>query len=292
MKSFEYVAPKTVKEVVATLKKHGKKAMIVAGGTDLLVKMKGRALGPDVIVDIKRVAGLSEIKFDKKNGLSIGACVTMREAELSPLVRKNYPGVAEGAEIVGSVQIRNRATVVGNLCNAAPSADVAPALVAHGARVRITGPKGTRSLLLESFFAGPGRTILAPGEWVTHVLAPPPPPRTGSAYVRHTTREAMDIAVVGVGAAITLAPKDGVCKDVRIVLGAVAPTPVRATHAEALLRGRKLTDALIAQAGEAAASEDARPISDQRGSAEFRRDLTQVMTERMIKQAMNAARKA
>ena len=290
MKSFEYMAPKTIKEVVSALKKHGKKAMIVAGGTDLLVKMKGRALGPDVIVDIKRVPGLDEIKFDKKNGLTVGACVTMREVELSPVVRKHYPGVAEGAEIVGSVQIRNRATIVGNLCNAAPSADVAPGLMVHGAKVKVAGPGGSRTLPLEGFFAGPGRNTLKPGEWVTHVVVPPPPPRTGSAYVRHCTREAMDIAVVGVGASVTLAPKNGVCKEARIVLGAVAPTPIRAPRAEALLRGQKLTDALIAQAGQVA-SEEARPISDQRGSAEFRRDLTKVMTERMVKQALNAAKK-
>ena len=290
MKSFEYVAPKTIKEVTAALKRHGKRAMIVAGGTDLLVKMKGRALGPDVIVDIKRVPGLDEIKFNKKTGLTLGACVTMREAELSPVVRKHFAGLAEGAEIVGSVQIRNRATVVGNLCNAAPSAEVAPGLMALGAKVKIAGPRGVRTLPLDQLFAGPGKNNLKPGEWVTHVIVPSPPPRTGSAYVRHTTREAMDIAVVGVGAAVTLAPKNGVCKDARIVLGAVAPTPIRAPRAESLLKGQKLTADLIAQAGQAA-SEEARPISDQRGSAEFRRDLTKVLTERMVTRAFEAAKK-
>lgn len=291
MKSFEYVAPKTTKEVVSALKRHGKRAMIVAGGTDLLVKMKGRALGPDVVVDVKRVPGLGEIKFDKKNGLTLGACVTMREVERSPVVRRHYAGVAEGAEIVGSVQIRNRATVVGNLCNAAPSADVAPGLMALGAKVKIAGPGGsTRTLPLDQFFAGPGKTVLKPGEWVTHVVVPPPPPKTGSAYLRHTTREAMDIAVVGVGAAVTLTPRNGVCKDARIVLGAVAPTPMRAVRAEGLLKGQKLTADLIEQAAQVA-SEEARPISDQRGSAEFRRELTKVMTERMVKKAFESAKK-
>lgn len=290
MKRFEYVAPKTIKEVTAALKKHGKRAMIVAGGTDLLVKMKGRALTPEVVVDIKRVPGLDEIRFDKRNGLTLGACVTMGEVERSSVVRERYAGVAEGAEIVGSVQIRNRATIVGNLCNAAPSADVAPGLMTLGAKVKIVGPGGSRTVALENFFAGPGRNTLKPGEWVTHVVVPPPPPRTGSAYVRHTTREAMDIAVVGVGAAVTLAPRNGVCKDARIVLGAVAPTPIRAPRAEGLLRGKKLTADLIAQAGQAA-SEEARPISDQRGSAEFRRELTKVMTERMVARALKAAKK-
>jgi len=290
VKRFEYVAPKTIKEVTAALKKHGKRAMIVAGGTDLLVKMKGRALTPEVVVDIKRVPGLDEIRFDKRNGLTLGACVTMGEVERSSVVRERYAGVAEGAEIVGSVQIRNRATIVGNLCNAAPSADVAPGLMTLGAKVKIVGPGGSRTVALENFFAGPGRNTLKPGEWVTHVVVPPPPPRTGSAYVRHTTREAMDIAVVGVGAAVTLAPRNGVCKDARIVLGAVAPTPIRAPRAEGLLRGKKLTADLIAQAGQAA-SEEARPISDQRGSAEFRRELTKVMTERMVARALKAAKK-
>jgi carbon-monoxide dehydrogenase medium subunit len=290
VKSFEYVAPKTVKEVVSALKRHGKRATIVAGGTDLLVKMKGRALTPDVVVDIKRVPGLNEIKFDRKKGLTVGACVTMREVELSPIVRKHCAGVAEGAEIVGSVQTRNRATVVGNLCNAAPSADVAPGLMALGAKVKVAGPGGSRTVALENFFTGPGKNILKPGEWVTHVIVPPPPPKTGSAYVRHTTREAMDIAVVGVGAAVTLTPRNGVCKAARIVLGAVAPTPIRAPRAEGLLRGQKLTADLIAQAGQAA-SEEARPISDQRGSAEFRRELTKVLTERMVTRAYEAAKK-
>jgi len=290
VKSFEYVAPKTVKEVVSALKRRGKRAMIVAGGTDLLVKMKGRALGPDLIVDIKHIPGLDEIKFDRKNGLTIGACVTMRDAELSPVVRKHCAGVAEGAEIVGSVQIRNRATVVGNLCNAAPSADVAPGLIALGAKVRVAGPGRIRAVPLDQFFTGPGKTILKPGEWVTHVVVPPPPPKTGSAYVRHTTREAMDIAVVGVGAAVTLAPRNGVCKDARIALGAVAPTPIRAVRAEGLLKGQKLTADLIEQAAQVA-SEEARPISDQRGSAEFRRELTKVLTERMVTRAFEAAKR-
>jgi len=288
VKSFEYVAPKTIKEVVSALKKHGKKAMIVAGGTDLLVKMKGRALGPDVVVDIKRVPGLDEIKFDKKNGLTVGACVTMRDAELSPVVRKHYPGVAEGAEIVGSVQIRNRATVVGNLCNAAPSADVAPGLIAHGAKVKVAGPGASRTILLEGFFAGPGKNILKPGEWVTHVVVPPPPPRTGSAYVRHCTREAMDIAVVGVGIRLTLAA-GGSIDEARICLGAVAPTVIRAQDAEQALQGQSPSEELFERAA-VLAQQSARPISDVRGSAEFRRYLVGAMTKRCLSIALNRAK--
>ena len=288
MKSFDYVAPRTIKEVVSVLRRYGHRAKILAGGTDLLVKMKGRMLTPDVVVDIKRVPGLDEIKFDRKSGLTIGACVTMRQVEVSPVVRAHYPGLAQGAEIVGSVQIRNRATLVGNLCNSSPSADVAPGFMVLGARLRIAGPARARAVPIEKFFAGPGKNVLKTGEWVTHVKVPPPPSRTGSAYVRHTTREAMDIAVAGVAALVTFARRNGICSDVRIALAAVAPTPIRARRAEGLLKGRKLTQSLIEEAA-TAASEEARPMTDQRGSAEFRRELTKVLTRRMIVQACKAA---
>ncbi len=288
MNRFEYVCPTTIKGVVSILRKHSKRAMILAGGTDLLVKMKDRSITPEVVVDIKRISGLDQIQYDKKKGLSIGACVTMREAENSPILHKHYKALVEGSEIVGSVQIRNRATLVGNICNAAPSADVAPGFIVVGAKVKIAGPKGTRIIQLGRFFTGPGKTILRTGEWVTHILVPSPPPRTGSAYIRHTIREAMDIAVVGVGVALTMSKKNGRCKEAKISLGAVAPTPIRAIRAEKLLRGQELNQKLIEQAARIA-SEESRPISDQRGSAEFRRDLTRVLTERMVTRAFKAA---
>ena len=288
MNRFEYVSPTTIKGVVSILRKHSKRAMILAGGTDLLVKMKDRSLTPEVIVDIKRIPGLDQIRYDKKNGLSIGACVTMREAENSPILNKHYQALVEGSKIVGSVQIRNRATLIGNICNAAPSADVAPGFIVVGAKVKIAGPKRTRIVQLGRFFTGPGKTILRTGEWVTHILVPSPPPRTGSAYIRHTIREAMDIAVVGVGVALTMSKTNGRCKEAKISLGAVAPTPIRAIRAEKLLIGQELNEKLIDQAARIA-SEESRPISDQRGSAEFRRDLTRVLTERMVTRAFNAA---
>jgi carbon-monoxide dehydrogenase medium subunit len=188
---------------------------------------------------------------------------------------------------VGSIQIRNLATVVGNVCNAAPSADTAPGLIALGAKVQIAGPGGRRSMLVENFMTGPSQTALKPGELVTGIQVPTPGPRTGSAYVRHTPRNAMDIAVVGVGAAVTLAPRTGACQDAKIVLGAVAPTPIRARAAEKILRGQKPTDALIAEAAEIAAG-DARPISDVRASADFRREMVRVLTRRMVTAACEA----
>ena len=281
MQAFDYVAVGSVREAVAALK-NKKRVMVLAGGTDMLVRMKGRALTPEVVVDVKGIPGAGD--FSAKSGLSIGSAVTMRQVELSAKVREDYAAVAQGAAVVGSIQIRNLATVAGNICNAAPSADVAPGLIALRAKVRIAGPGGQRTLLVENFMTGPGKTALKRGELVTAIQLPSPGPRTGSAFVRHTPRGAMDIAVVNVAVAMTLAPRTGKCEDVRIVLGAVAPTPMRALKAEMLLRGEKLTADLLAEAS-AVAGAEARPISDQRASAEFRRELVRVLTGRMVEAA-------
>ena len=281
MQAFDYVAVGSVREAVAALK-NKKRVMVLAGGTDMLVRMKGRALTPEVVVDVKGIPGAGD--FSAKSGLSIGSAVTMRQVELSAKVREDYAAVAQGAAVVGSIQIRNLATVAGNICNAAPSADVAPGLIALRAKVRIAGPGGQRTLLVENFMTGPGKTALKRGELVTAIQLPTPGPRTGSAFVRHTPRAAMDIAVVNVAVAMTLAPRTGKCEDVRIVLGAVAPTPMRALKAEMLLRGEKLTADLVAEAA-AVAGAEARPISDQRASAEFRRELVRVLTGRMVEAA-------
>ena len=222
MNRFEYFAPETVREAAEVLQAHPR-ARVLAGGTDLLVQMKERARTPDTLVDVRRIPGVDELRFDRKTGLTIGAAVTMRQVELMPAAQSHYPGLADGARVVGSFQIRNLATIVGNICNAAPSADAAPGLIVHGAKVKIAGPNGRRTMLVENFMTGPGRTVLEVGEFVTGIQVPIPPPRTGSAYVRHTPRGAMDIAMVGVGAAVTLAPRTRACQDARIVLGAVAP---------------------------------------------------------------------
>ncbi|MCY3767616.1 MAG: xanthine dehydrogenase family protein subunit M [Gemmatimonadetes bacterium] len=287
MNRFEYIAPETVREAAEVLQAHPG-ARVLAGGTDLLVQMKERARTPDTLVDLRRIPGLDELRFDGKTGLTIGAAVTMRQVELMPATQLHYTGLAEGARVVGSFQIRNLATIVGNICNAAPSADAAPGLIVHGAKVKIAGPKGRRTMLVENFMAGPGRTTLGTGEFVVGIHVPVPPPRTGSAYVRHTPRGAMDIAMVGVGAAVTLAPRTRDCQEARIVLGAVAPTPLRAKAAERMLKGQRLTGALIERAAKTAA-EEARPISDVRGSADFRREMVRVLTGRMVNAAFGNA---
>lgn len=288
MQSFEYITPATIKEAIAVLEGCGD-AGVLAGGTDLLLQMQERRRTPETIVDIKRISGFDELRFSAKSGLVIGAAVSLAQVVAAAPVQQRYPAVAQGAGLIGSVQIRNRATLVGNVCNAAPSADTAPGLLVLGARVRIAGPGGRRSLRLENFFEGPGQTALRPGELVTGVQLPVPKRRTGSAYTRHTTRGAMDIAAVGVGVAVTMAPRREVCTEVAIALGAVAPTPMRAKKAEKLLRGRVLTPELIAEVATCAAAE-ARPISDVRASAAYRRELVRVLSGRMIAAAVENAR--
>lgn len=288
MNAFEYFRPKTAKEAAQLLHKHPD-AMLLAGGTDLLVRMKVRVYQPSVVIDIKGLSKADELKFAAKTGLSMGTAVSVRQAERSPAVIERYPALAQGAAFIGSVQIRNRATIIGNICNAAPSADTAPGVIVHGGKVNIVGPRGRRSMLVENFMTGPGKRDLKRGEFVSGIQIPTPPARTGSAYVRHTPRVAMDIAVVGVGAAVTLAARHNVATDVKICLGAVAPVPLRATDAEKLLIDQELTEARIAEAAEAAAAQ-ARPISDIRSSEEFRRELVRVLTQRMVAAAADNAR--
>ncbi len=289
MNNFDYFAPKTIPEAVALLKKH-RGAMVLAGGTDMLVRMKARIWEPNAVVDVKRIKGMDELKFSKKTGLTIGAGVTMRQVELSEAAHAYFSGLAQGASLVGSFQIRNLATIAGNICNAAPSADTAPGAIVLGGKVRIAGPKGRRTMLIEKFILGPGKNALGPGEFVTAIQIPMTGNRTGSSYVRHTPRGAMDIAMVGVGAAVTLAPRTGIIQDAKIVLGAVAPVPLRAKAAERILKGEVPSDDLFEAAGQAAAKES-RPISDVRGSAEFRRKMAGVLTTRMVGEAVGSAQR-
>ena len=286
MQAFEYFQPKTVREAVQALHKHPK-AIVLAGGTDLLVRMKDRVNRPPAVVDVKRLPRADDLSYAGKTGLHIGAAVSMRQVERSSGAQSRFGAIAQGATFVGSIQIRNRATVIGNVCNAAPSADTAPGLIVHDAKVQIAGPKGRRTMTVEDFMKGPGKNDLKRGEFVLGIQVPAPKPRTGSAYVRHTPREAMDIAVVGVGASVTLSPK-GICTAAGICLGAVAPVPLRATKAESILVGQKLTPGKIAQAA-LVASDEARPITDVRATAGFRREMVRVLTERMIKAASRAA---
>jgi len=290
MRAFEYHAPTQLDEAVETLHQHGAAARALAGGTDLVVQMKEGATrfpSPSHLISLKLVSQLQGIDFGGEDGLRIGAAVTMAEVSESPLIRQRFPAVAEGAGVVGSFQTMNMATVGGNLCNAAPSADIAPPLLVYEAEAVIVGPQGRRSLPLEEFFLGPGHTALMPDELLVEVRVPTPSARSGSAYARHTPRKQMDIAVVGVGVVLTLSD-GGTIEKARVALGAVAPTPVRSRAAEAILEGQAVSEELFSRAAKVAASES-KPISDTRGSADFRSHLVQVLTERMIRTAIARA---
>jgi carbon-monoxide dehydrogenase medium subunit len=273
MQPFEYFAPQTLSEAIAILGHEQEGAYPIAGGTDLLLKMKAGRLAPRVVVNLKRVAALRGRTY---NGhLTLGALTTLEEIRLSPLVRAHYPALSAAAATMASVQVRHLATLGGNLCNAAPSADLAPILMALGAMAHIAGPAGERQVSLDAFFTGPGRTVLAPGELLVSVALPAL--RGGSLYLKQAPRACMDIAVVGVGLALEL--EDDACRRARIVLGAVAPTPLRATGAEAELAGGDLSPERIARAARIAAHE-AQPIDDVRGSAWYRRQMVEVLTRR------------
>ncbi len=291
MHKFAYYAPATVQEAAALLTKHGAHGKVLAGGTDLLVQIKEHVKGPppDYVVSLKNIKAVHQVRFSPRDGLVFGAGATIAQVLETPGVREHYPALVEGAEIIGSLQIQNQATLAGNICNAAPSADSVPPLIAYGASVTVAGPRKTRTIALEEFFAGPGKTVLAHNEVLVSVRVPAPAARTGCHYVRHTPRQQMDIAMVGAAALVRL-DQAGRVADARIVLGAVAPTPIRARLAEDALRGQAPDDALIAQAADLAAAEE-RPISDTRGSAGYRRYITAVIVKRMLKAALADAQK-
>lgn len=287
MRRFEIALPSSVDDCLQILAGRGPEAKLVAGGTDLLPQLKNGLLKPGWVVDLSGVSTLRALTTDHGQGLRIGAAVTARELELHPGVRAQYLALAESGALVGSVQIRNLATLGGNVCNAAPSADMVPPLLALGAEAVIAGPKGQRRLPLDSFFLGVRQTVLAPDELLLEIIVPSPGARSGGNYLRHTPRRELDIAVVGVASQLTLS--DGVCAKARIALAAVAPIPVRATAAEQALEGQAVTPPLIERAAQLAV-ESARPISDQRGSLEFRRHLVRVLTRRTLTTALERAR--
>jgi aerobic carbon-monoxide dehydrogenase medium subunit len=287
MHRFELLRPESVTQATALLGRYGEQARLIAGGTDLLIALKEGLERPAVVVSLGAISDLSYIAYDDAQGLRIGAATTVREVEQSPVVRAKYPVLAGAARVLASIQIRNLATVAGNICRASPSADTPPALLVMDARVVAVGPSGERVIPLDRFFTGPGQTVLRPDELLVEIQAPPPLPNSAAVYVKHSPRRAMDLAVVGV--AVLLALEDGRCSDARIALGAVAPTPRRVRAAEETLRGRQLTAERLEDAARAAAEESS-PISDVRGSAKYRRRMVHVLTRRALDEALDQAR--
>lgn len=287
MNRFEYLEAGTLPEAIALLGQH-EATRIVAGATDVLVRWRQGLSKPLYVLNIKRIPGLDRVSYSPEAGLSLGSLVAIRTLELHPLIRENYPALTQAATTFAGVQIRNLATVGGNVCNASPAGDTLPALVAYGAECRLVGPTGERLVPLERFFLGPGRTVLQPAELLAELRLPPQPPNTGALYIKHSPRSAMDIAMVGVAAVVSLDGKDGVCRDVKIALGAVAPTVMRARSAEALLGGERIDAERIQQTAQAA-MEDSRPIDDIRGTAQHRKAIVASLVTRTLHYAMQMA---
>jgi carbon-monoxide dehydrogenase medium subunit len=289
IKDFEYFAPKTLKEALTLLNKYQDEAKVIGGGQSLLILMRQGLVAPKYLISIKGISELNYIKSDKE-GLKIGALTTHRQIEKSPKMRDGLAVLAEMENRLASIQTRNWGTIGGNLCHGEPAGDPAPVLIALNATLKIANLKGERTMAVENFFLDYFETALEPGELLTEIVIPPVPPRTGTAYTKFNVIES-DLATVGVAVSITLGSGDGVCQDVRIVLGAAAPTPIRAKQAEAALKGKKITHNLLREAGEIASTE-AEPISDTYASEEYRRELLKVLVKRMGNEALTRAKQA
>jgi carbon-monoxide dehydrogenase medium subunit len=285
--TFEYLAPETVEQACSLLSRYQEKAKVLAGGTDLLVKMKQGMARPQYLVSLSNIERLRHIDYDDSDGLRIGSLVTLSDLLASAVISQRFSLLSQAVRTLASRQVRNRATIGGNLCNASPAADTAPALVGLGSQARIAGLSGERTVPLEEFFRGPGRTILRSDEILTGIQVPHPLPHTGSTYLKLSPRE-KDLATVAVAAVIILDARGRTCQDARIVLGAVAPTVLRAFQAEAVLKGKAVAEGLIQESAQMA-SQEAQPISDLRASADYRRTMVAVLTRRAVKQALELA---
>lgn len=302
MKKFDYLRPKTLEEALSLLNQQGKKTKLIAGGTDVIVLIKRKKMAPDILISLRGIPGLDQIQYN--GALRIGPLVTHRAIEKSEVIRKEFSALADATDVLGSIQIRNVATIGGNICTAAPSAETATPLLVLGAQVKIRNLKEEKTVPIEEFFTGPGETILKKGEIVTELVMPKPLPHTGSAYWKLQRRLALDLPILGVSTLLsldkgtiscsdmlctvspissilhTMEQDELVCKEVRIALGVAAPTPVRAIKAESLLRGKKISDELLGEVAETAAKE-AQPRDTIRGEAWYRRDMIRVLVKRM-----------
>jgi carbon-monoxide dehydrogenase medium subunit len=278
LKDFAYACPVTIEDAVAAMQADGARAL--AGGTDLIPQLREGRRQVAQVVDLKRVPELVGIATRADGSLVLGAAASASSIARHAAVASAYPAIAGSARLIGSLQVQNRASLGGNICNAAPSADAVPALICHQARARIAGPGGEREEPLETFIRGPGKTSLGQGELLVSIALPPAAPRSAANYLRFTPRREMDIAIAGAAAWIRLGA-DGRIAEARIVLASVGPKPIRATSAERKLLGEPPTSALFEAAGKLAAA-DAQPISDTRGSADYRRTLVAVLTARAL----------
>lgn len=282
MKNFEFFEPTTLAEASRLFAQEH--TQLLAGGTDLVIGMKAYTETPQSVVSLQKIPDLSGITVNEDCSITIGAMTKLREVELSEEIHKHHTALAQGASEIGSIQIRNLATIGGNIAHASPAADTVAGLLVSNAQVTISGSVGERSIPVDELFTGPGQTVLKPGEIITQFTLPNP--TSGSHYIKHKIREVMDLAFIGVASAVNL--ENGTITDARIGLAAVAPTPIRATEAENLIKGKSITPEILEQAGEAAASA-ASPISDLRCSAEHRREMVHVLTKRTLQHALDRA---
>lgn len=287
MTQIQFTAPTTVKAAVRCLAEAGKNAKVLAGGTDLLVQLRSGRVQPSAIIDLKKIPELKRIKAER-GGFRIGAAVSGAELSSHSAVKKAWPGLVEGLDLIGSTQIQGRASLGGNLCNGSPAADSVPGLIAAAATCKIAGPKGIREAKVESIVTGPGKTTIKKGEFVVSFFLPKRPKRSGDAYLRLIPRTEMDIAVVGAGVSLTL-DKQGVCTDARLALGAVAPKPLLVKAGAKALIGTTV-DAAALDALAAAASAACNPIDDKRGTIVYRTKVAGVLARRAAVIALQRAK--
>ncbi|MCI7145180.1 MAG: xanthine dehydrogenase family protein subunit M [Clostridiales bacterium] len=280
---FDYTRATSLEEASKLAAEKGDKAVLMAGGTDVILLIHAKAIPAELVIDIKEIPGLDEIKYVEGEGMHIGALAKLFDIQSSPVVEEKMPALCDAARYVASPQIRRKGTMAGNICNASPSADTASILVAMKAVVKVYNVKGEKEIPIDEFFKGVKKTVLEPGDVVTEIFIPELKKGEGSAYFKHSVRKAMDLAIIGVGSKITM---DGSkITDARICMGGVGITPLRAKNAEKILIGNEITDELLEQAG-VAASEECSPISDVRASAEYRKDMVRVYTKRAVKKAV------
>ncbi len=289
MQAFNYVAAQSVDEVIKLLAENGDTARVMSGGTDLIVALREGRRKADLVIDVKRLKETGEMTYDAQNGLTLGSAVPCHRMYDDKAVAKAYPGLIDSASLIGGVQIQGRASMGGNLCNASPAADSIPSLIAYSAICNIAGPNGRRQLPVEEFCVAPGRTVLQNGEFLISLQIPTPKPGFGAAYLRFIPRNEMDIAVVGVGASVQLDESRSQIISARISLGAVAPKPLFVTAAGDALAGKTISEAVIEEAARLAQAA-ATPISDMRGTAEYRKHLVAVLTRRTLNKAIERAK--
>lgn len=289
LNDFQYAAPTALADAVSLLAEHGPRAKILAGGTDILVQLREGHREADVVVDVKKIAELTTLKFSPKEGLLLGAAVPCYQIYENADVADAYPALVDAARIIGGWQIQSRASVGGNLCNSSPAADTVPPLLAYDVACQIAGPQGQREVSAAEFCTAPGKNVLQPGELLVSLKFPPPKPKSCAAYQRFIPRNEMDIAVAGAAVWVQLDEEGETIESSRIALAAIAPTPVLATDAMDYLSGKPASEETYTQAGDLA-RKAAQPISDMRGTLEYRVHLAGVLTKRMLALAVERAK--